>query len=40
LAPGSASARARLTEALGHSDREVRAAAESILAKLKPANDR
>jgi HEAT repeat protein len=40
LAPGSANARARLTEALRHSDREVRAAAESILAKLKPANDR
>jgi HEAT repeat protein len=40
LAPRSASARARLTEALRHSDREVRAAAESILAKLKPANDR
>jgi HEAT repeat protein len=40
LAPGSASARARLTEALRHSDREIRAAAESILAKLKPANDR
>jgi HEAT repeat protein len=37
LAPGSASARARLTEALRHSDREVRAAAETILAKLKPA---
>jgi HEAT repeat protein len=40
LAPGSASARARLTEALRHSDREVRAAAESILAKLKSAIDR
>ena len=40
LAPRSASARARLTEALRHSDREVRAAAESILTKLKPANDR
>ena len=26
--------------ALWHSDREVRAAAESILTKLKPANDR
>jgi HEAT repeat protein len=40
LAPGSASARARLTEALRHSDQEVRTAAESILANLKPANDR
>ena len=39
LAPGSASARARLTEALRHSDREIRAAAGSILATLKPAND-
>ena len=40
LAPRSASARARLTEALRHSDREVRATAESVLAKLKPANNR
>jgi HEAT repeat protein len=40
LAPRSASARARLTEALRHSDREVRAAAESILAELKPTSDR
>jgi HEAT repeat protein len=40
LAPESASALARLTEALRHSDREIRAAAESILAKLKPANGR